>query len=181
MCLYQVMMTLHFLMTSLMTLNQHKNRKFVIIASLKSESVGKLINRIPGSRLLISSYQAPLWKRMLNWSTSLAMSTSVLKALPGKLDIKRHPPSSLYFSLILWIAHCEMWIANILHVSKINWIYKGQTTKLFWPIRASSCELCIASCKLWIVHCELQVVLQVWKNLFDVWFYTHLKWFYKYI
>ena len=53
-------MTLHFLMTSLMTLNQHKNRKFVIIASLKSESVGKLINRIPGSRLLISSYQAPL-------------------------------------------------------------------------------------------------------------------------
>ena len=27
MYLYQVMMTLHFLMTSLMTLNQHKNRK----------------------------------------------------------------------------------------------------------------------------------------------------------
>ena len=27
----------------------------VIIASLKSESMGKLINRIPGSRLLISS------------------------------------------------------------------------------------------------------------------------------
>ena len=41
--------------------------------------MGKLINRIPGSRLLISA--------------SLAMSTSVLKALPGKLDIKRHSPS----------------------------------------------------------------------------------------
>ena len=27
---------------------------------------------------------------MLNRSASLAMSTSVLKALPGKLDIKRH-------------------------------------------------------------------------------------------
>ena len=40
-------------MTSLMTLNQHKDKKnYVIIASLKS---GKLINRIPGSRLLISS------------------------------------------------------------------------------------------------------------------------------
>ena len=37
---------------------------------------------------------------MLNRSASLAMSTSVLKALPGKLDIKRHSPSILYlFSL----------------------------------------------------------------------------------
>ena len=29
---------------------------------------------------------------MLNRSTSLAMSTNVLKALPGKLDIKIHSP-----------------------------------------------------------------------------------------
>ena len=46
-------------MTSLMTLNQHKNKKntHVIIASFKSvqQIMGKLINRIPGSRLLISS------------------------------------------------------------------------------------------------------------------------------
>ena len=33
---------------------------------------------------------------MLNRSASLAMSTSDLKALPGKLDIKRHSPSNLY-------------------------------------------------------------------------------------
>ena len=33
---------------------------------------------------------------MLNRSASLAMSTSILKALPGKLDIKRHSPSILY-------------------------------------------------------------------------------------
>ena len=33
---------------------------------------------------------------MLNRSASLAMSTSVLKALPGKLDIKIHSPSILY-------------------------------------------------------------------------------------
>ena len=33
---------------------------------------------------------------MLNRSASLAMSTSVFKALPGKLDIKRHSPSILY-------------------------------------------------------------------------------------
>ena len=61
-------------MTSLMTLNQHKIRKIMsYIPSLKCETMGKLINRIPGS-------------------ASLAMSTSVLKALPGKLDIKRCEP-----------------------------------------------------------------------------------------
>ena len=33
---------------------------------------------------------------MLNRSASLAMSTSILKALPSKLDIKRHSPCILY-------------------------------------------------------------------------------------
>ena len=32
-----------------------KIENYVIIASLKSEKIGELINRIPGSRLLISS------------------------------------------------------------------------------------------------------------------------------
>ena len=41
--------------------------------------MGKLINRIPGSRLLISS-----------------LPGSALRAEPGKLDIKRHSPSILY-------------------------------------------------------------------------------------
>ena len=35
---------------------------------------------------------------MLNRSASLAMSTSVLKALPGQLDIKIHSPSILYIT-----------------------------------------------------------------------------------
>ena len=38
---------------------------------------------------------------MLNRSASLAMSTSVLEALPGKLDIKRHSPGILYVLLII--------------------------------------------------------------------------------
>ena len=42
-------------MTSLMTLNQQKIESYVTIASLKSEVIGKLINRIPVSCLLISS------------------------------------------------------------------------------------------------------------------------------
>ena len=33
---------------------------------------------------------------MLNRSASLVMSTCILKALPGKLDIKRHEPGILY-------------------------------------------------------------------------------------
>ena len=49
--LYQVMMTLHFLND----VANDAESSHVIISSLKSETMGKLINRIPGSRLLISS------------------------------------------------------------------------------------------------------------------------------
>ena len=38
-----------------MTLNQQKIENYVIIASLKSKTMGKLINRIPSLRLLITS------------------------------------------------------------------------------------------------------------------------------
>ena len=38
-----------------MTLNQRKKLKLLSIASLKSETMDKLINRIPDLRLLISS------------------------------------------------------------------------------------------------------------------------------
>ena len=43
-------------MTSLMTLNQHKNQKLQHNRFFEEcSTMGKLINRIPGSRLLISS------------------------------------------------------------------------------------------------------------------------------
>ena len=45
-------MMLHFLND---VANDAESRNYAIIASLKSETMGKLINRIPGSRLLISS------------------------------------------------------------------------------------------------------------------------------
>ena len=85
--------------------------------------LSKLINRIPGSRLLIliiikftrisfeNSNPCLVNKRH---SPSIlynldkpppppppAMSTGVLKALPSKFDIKRHSPSILYISAIL--------------------------------------------------------------------------------
>ena len=43
MCHYQVMMTLHFLNDITYDAESTKNRKLVIIASLKSETMGKLI------------------------------------------------------------------------------------------------------------------------------------------
>ena len=52
MCFYQVM-TLHFLkdVANDAESTQKTNKNCVIIASLKSETMGKLINRIPGSAL----------------------------------------------------------------------------------------------------------------------------------
>ena len=47
-------------------------------------------------------YEARLRERMLNRSASLAMSTSILQALPGKLDIKRREPGFLFISLPSW-------------------------------------------------------------------------------
>ena len=81
-----------------MTLIQLKNRNYVIIACLKSEKMGKLINRIPGSRLLIASLPGSALRTHVE---SLGKPpdvnlTSVFKTLPGKLDIKRHSPSILY-------------------------------------------------------------------------------------
>ena len=73
--------------------------------------LSKLINRIPGSSLLISSLPG-LASRM--HVKSLCKPCNVnkcsLKALPGKLDIKRHSPSILYIYchlLIFWII--KMW------------------------------------------------------------------------
>ena len=52
-------------MTSLhvITLNQHKKiENYVIIAYLKRETIGKLINKMPGLRLLISSLTGSAFK-----------------------------------------------------------------------------------------------------------------------
>ena len=49
-------MTLHFLMTSLTTLNQNKNQKLRHNRLFEEcSTISKLVNRISGSRLLISS------------------------------------------------------------------------------------------------------------------------------
>ena len=66
-----------------------------IIATLKNETMGKLINRLPGSRLLISSSPGSTLRTHVESLGKPRDATSVLKALPGKLDIKTHSPSIL--------------------------------------------------------------------------------------
>ena len=69
---------------------------YVIMANLKSEPMGQLINRIPGSHLLISSLLGFVSRMHVESLGKPRDSTSVFKSLPGKLDIKIHLPSILY-------------------------------------------------------------------------------------
>ena len=75
MCLYQMMMTLLVLNDVAYDVESSSKSKI----TPKSETMGKLINRIPGSCLLISA-----WECMLNRSASLAKSTRVLGNLISK-------------------------------------------------------------------------------------------------
>ena len=58
--------------------------------------MGKLIKRIPGLRLLISRLPGSASRTHVESLSKPCDSTSVLEALPGKLDIKSHSPSILY-------------------------------------------------------------------------------------
>ena len=72
---------------------------YVKIASLKSKTTFKLIKRIPGSHLLISSLPGSGSRTLAESLGKLCDSTSNLEALPGKLDIKIHSPSTHILSL----------------------------------------------------------------------------------
>ena len=70
--------------------------------------MGKLINRIPGSRLLISSLPGSALRTHVE---SLGKPRDVnmrSQALPGKLDIKRHSPSILDLYLQLREHPCKI-------------------------------------------------------------------------
>ena len=86
-------MTLHFLNDMV---NDAKLTQKLIIASLKSEPLGKQMNRIPGSHLMISSLPGSTFRMHVDSLSKHRDYTSLLKALPGKLNIIRHSPSILY-------------------------------------------------------------------------------------
>ena len=79
-----------------MTLNQHKIEKFVIIVSFMRETIGKVINRIPGSRLLVSSLPCLAFRTHVE---SLGKACDVIKrsqSLDWLTGIKRNLPIILY-------------------------------------------------------------------------------------
>ena len=63
-----------------------------MLGILKDDNINKSLLILA----LNSSFKVVEMPLIQNGTTSLAMSTSFLKALPGKLDIKRHSPSILY-------------------------------------------------------------------------------------
>ena len=63
---------------------------------MKSKTTCKLINRISGLRLLISSVPGKALKMHVESLSQPRDSNSIPKALPGKLDIKRNSPSINY-------------------------------------------------------------------------------------
>ena len=73
--------------------------RFWMTSPMTRNQLCKLINRYQVIVFWYQVYQSRLQEHMLNCSASLPMSTRVLVALPGKLDIKRHSPSILYLSI----------------------------------------------------------------------------------
>ena len=100
MCLHQIIMTLHFLND--VANDAESTHNYVIIASLRSETMGKLINRKPGSRLLISSLPG------------LALRTLV-ESLGKPHDVNKRSKNSLAPCLVNLISK------NIHLVFSISW------------------------------------------------------------
>ena len=78
--------------------------------------MGKLINRIPGSFLFISNLPGSALRTHVESFGKPRDVNKRLKALPGKLDIKRHSPSILYLSVT---SHINCIVARCL----INVVY----------------------------------------------------------
>ena len=89
-------MTVHFLNQVVNDIKSTLKSIIVIFTRLNSEPACKLINKIPGLRLLITNFPGPAEPMLVE--SKPRDSTSILEALSGKHDIKRHSPSILYLS-----------------------------------------------------------------------------------
>ena len=83
------------------SLNHTKIENYIIIASLKSETMGKLINRIPGLGLLISSLPCLALRTHVESLGNPCEINKHFQSLAGKLDIKRNSPSILYLATLI--------------------------------------------------------------------------------
>ena len=69
---------------------------YVIIASLKRETMGKLISRIPGSCLLISSLPGSALRTHVESPGKPDDVNKRSRSIVLQFDIKRHSPSFLF-------------------------------------------------------------------------------------
>ena len=78
---------------------------------------------MPGSRRLLSNLPSSALRMHVEWLSKHRDSTSILKALPGKLDIKRHSASILHGSASMAIrqAFFKPCLANL--ISKDTQLY----------------------------------------------------------
>ena len=111
---YQVMMTLHFLNDVANT----KIENYVKIASSKSETMGKLINRIPGSRLLISSLPGSALRTLVDIARQASRCQQVLSkpCLVNLISKDTH----LVFSIYLQALRCQQVLSKPCLVNLIS-------------------------------------------------------------
>ena len=83
-------------MMLLIMLNQRKIESYVISARLEIKTMGKMINKIPGSRLLISSLPGSALRTHVESLSKPRDGNKRSQSLACKLDAKRHSPSILY-------------------------------------------------------------------------------------
>ena len=91
--------------------------------------MGKLINRTPSSHVLISNLPG----------LALRTLTSILKALPRKLDIKRHSPSILYTVFVSFISlftknSMQAKIIPLVPSVILKWVAQGVKSAFYKPV-----------------------------------------------
>ena len=105
-----------FWITSFMRLNQHKNRKWRHNDWLKSETMSKLINRIPGSCLLISSLARLVFENA-SWNARQASRCQQAFTKPCLVNLISKD-THLVFYIYIWISGVNfvsfpVWIGSV--------------------------------------------------------------------
>ena len=98
---------------------------------MKSQLTCKLLNRIPVSLLLISSLPDSALRTYVESLSQPLYSTSILEALPCKLDIKRHSPSIFLLFQTGTMVHG---LFNLIHTVVTDWLFKDLLNSLKFSI-----------------------------------------------
>ena len=88
-------------------------------------------------------YQVRLCERLLTWRGLLSDSTCVLKAEPGKLDIKRHEPGILFISLHAYSLF-KLAIIRLLSIFmsvQRHWWRHSKSAASWWPVKGTCREI----------------------------------------